>query len=288
MRKVLSSQRPARRRVPIYGFQAAKSASDLCGICFGPRLKSPHSRACNDAQVLIKWICNMAREPRNDSDWRPWGLDDYECVRDIPEETFAAVARCLKGIDEAHRIDLRERLKGLATNYWRRKRDIEQPSPKWYRKQIQPIQKATDNLLEALRRPPKGITGRAALVRLTRLRMRRSLRGPDPDSIEEILAHFSRVCAESLRIKGSAGARRQSHLQNAVQELATIWKEVVGQPLSLSLDTEIGRGEEFVYPGPRFAQIVLQGIDPRLSISEIATALRNALGGRRVQKSTKR
>jgi hypothetical protein len=230
----------------------------------------------------------MAREPRNDSDWRPWGFDDYESVRDIPEEAFAAVVRCLKVTDEARRIDLRERLKGLATGYWQRRRDIERPSPKWYRKQIQPIQKATDNLLKALRRRPKG-TGQAALVQLTRLRMRRSLRGPtDPESIEEILAHFSRVCAESLRIKGSVGARRQSHLQNAVQELAAIWEEVVGGPLGLSLDTEIGRGEEFAYPGPRFAQIVLQGIDPRLSISEIATALRNALGGRRVQKSTKR
>ena len=140
----------------------------------------------------------MAHEPRNDSDWRPWGYDNYKSVRDIPEETFAAVVRCLKVIDEAHRIDLRERLKGLATDYWQRRRDIEQPSPKWYRKQIQPIQKATDNLLEGLRRPPKG-TGQAALVQLTRLRMRRSLRGPtDPKSIEGILAHFSRVVPNPL------------------------------------------------------------------------------------------
>ena len=230
----------------------------------------------------------MAREPRNDSDWRPWGYDDYESVRDIPEETFAAVLKCLKVIDEADRIDLSERLKGLATDYWQRRRDIERPSPKWYRKQVQPIQTATDNLLEALRSPPKG-TCQAALVHLTRLRMRRGLRGPtDPESIEGILAHFSRVCAESLRIKGSVGARRQSHLQDAVRELAAIWEEVVGRPLGLSLDTEIGRGEEFAYPGAHFAQIVLQGIDPRLSVSEITTALRNALGGRRVQKSTKR
>jgi hypothetical protein len=219
--------------------------------------------------------------------WKPWGFDDYKSVQGITDQAFEAALKHLNVSDAARRTDLRRLLKDVATSYWRTRRDIERPPPKWYREQIEPIKKATDQLLKVIRKPAEG-TGQAALIHLTQFRMQRRLRDGnylEPESIEQTLQRFSRVCAECLSLKGTAGARAQSHVQSAVHELAAIWKDVNGHPLGLSLDTATGRhGKEFTYPGPRFVQIVLQGIDPRLSISEISTALRKAIG--RAQKST--
>jgi hypothetical protein len=228
----------------------------------------------------------MAVDPRN---WKPWGFDDYESVREITEQAFEAALKHLEVTGKRRRTNLREQFKGVATSYWKARRDIERPPPKWYRDQIKPFMKATKQLLKVIGKPCEG-TSQAALIRLTLFRMKRSLRGSpvEPESIEQILQDFSRVCAECLRRRGSAGARPQSHVQSAVQELAAIWKAVDGHPLALSLDTATGHlGKEFTYRGPRFVQIVLQGIDPELSTSEIATALRKACGKRRAQKSAK-
>jgi hypothetical protein len=221
--------------------------------------------------------------------WKPWGFDDYETVQEIPEQAFEAALKHLNVTDAARRTDLRGLFKDVATSYRRTRRDIEKPPPKWYREQIEPIKKATDHLLKVIGKPAEG-TGQAALIHLTQFRMQRRLRGGnylEPESIEQTLQRFSRVCAECLSLKGTAGARAQSHVQSAVHELAAIWKDVDGHPLGLSLDTATGRhGKEFTYPGPRFVQIVLQGIDPRLSTSEIGTALRKALA--ESKKSAKR
>jgi hypothetical protein len=121
--------------------------------------------------------------------------------------------------------------------------------------------------------------------------MGRALRGnhPDEESIEQILEEFEKVCAESLRRKGAPGAKRELHVQAAVVALSDIWLECTGSPVPVSLDTEIGTSglQEFTYPGPRFCQLVLQSIDPDLSVSQIETAIRNTLGKRRVRKLTK-
>lgn len=228
----------------------------------------------------------MARAPRKDSEWRPWGFYDHEPIPEIPESAFSAAMKLLK-IEDAQRADFATDLQGVAITYWQMRRDVESPAPKWYRQQIQPIREATTKLLRILQKPAEG-TGRAALARLTKLRMERALRGSsysDRESVEQLLENFIAVCDECLRQKGSAGARKQKHVQEAATELLAIWENTLSKRPGLSLTIHQG---EFTYPAPRFVQIVLQAIDPEVSTSEIATALRNALGKKRVQKSARR
>jgi hypothetical protein len=221
-----------------------------------------------------------------ETEWRPWGFDDYESVPNISDEALSAAMEILKVSGDSHRADLRERFHQVAITYWRAKRDVEIPGPAWHRQQIKPIQKATTKLLSLLRAPKS--SARAGLMHLTKLRMNRDLRSSaDPESIEQLLARFKSVCDELLRPKGSAGARTQSHVEKAVRDLITVWRQVTRTPLSLSLDTEIGpsKRQQFAYPGPFFVQTILQAIDHELSTAEIATALRKVLGRGRVQKS---
>jgi hypothetical protein len=231
----------------------------------------------------------MADQPRQPSKWRPWGFEDYESVPEMSEEGVSAALNAIGVKDDAQSNELRTQLQGVSIIYWRTRRDVETPSPKWYRQQIEPIQKATVSLLNFLKMPVEG-TARSALRRLTMLRMNRQLRGSNHDgleSIEQLLENFKSVCDECLRLKGSAGAREQSHVREAVRELVAIWRRFTGKRLSLSLDTEIGetKHQQFFYPGPRFVQVIMQAIDFDLTTAEIGTALRKALGNKRVRKS---
>ena len=111
----------------------------------------------------------------------------------------------------------------------------------------------------------------------------------DADSIVELLKQFERVCDECLRRQSSAGAKRRSHVETATRELTTIWKQITGKRVSLSLDTAIGQStKDFTYPGTRFVALVLQGIDPSLTNAAVATALRRVLGKKRSGKTGKR
>jgi hypothetical protein len=141
--------------------------------------------------------------------------------------------------------------------------------------------------------------------------MGRHLRGdhPERESIEQTLREFEKVCAEALRRKGTPGAKRGLHVQVAVKSLSNIWFEITGSAVPISLDTEIGIRKEaanriavespnigqettqrssqgFTSPGPRFCQLVLQSIDPDLTVSQIETAIRNTLGKRHMRKSS--
>jgi hypothetical protein len=235
----------------------------------------------------------MAHAPHKDSEWRPWGLYDHEPIPDIPESTFSAAMDELKVEDDAQRDDLKTRLREVAITYWHIRRSRERPAPKWYRQQVKPIRQATNNLLSLLQKPADG-TGRSALVILTKLRMQRPLKGStvsERESIEQLLESFISVCDECLRQKGSAGAKKKSHVEEAVRKVAEIWREFSGERLHISLDTEFVKSrsrEEFTYRGLRFVQFVLQGIDREVSNSEIATAVRKLLGKKRVQKSASR
>jgi hypothetical protein len=95
----------------------------------------------------------MAIDPRK---WKPWGFDDYESVREITEQAFEAALKHLSVTDEALRTDLRKQFKGVATSYWKARRDPERPPSKWYREQIEPFMKATDHLLKVIGKPREG------------------------------------------------------------------------------------------------------------------------------------
>jgi hypothetical protein len=117
---------------------------------------------------------------------------------------------------------------------------MERPPLQWYRSKIEPMRKATKNLLQIIRTSSKDVKFWSFGTLVTH-RMGRSLRGehPDTDSIEQILEQFERVCAESLRRKGAPGAKQESHVQNAVRALSEIWSECTGSPVPINLDTDM-------------------------------------------------
>jgi hypothetical protein len=228
------------------------------------------------------------------SEWLPWGLYDDSQVPELTEETIQQVAELLNVADEAKKAELRDRLRKTAVSYWSFHRDVVRPGPKWFRDQVAPIKKATERLYRLIHDHPGGI-GLTPLAVLTQLRMQRPLRnriagGPldlHPESIEQLLKSFTRVCDECLGKKGAAGAKKQRHLHIAAKEIVELWKDFTGKPLGLSLGTAPGRPGivEFSYPGPRFVHFTLTAIDPSLDLAQTATALREALGTPRVENS---
>lgn len=109
--------------------------------------------------------------------------------------------------------------------------------------------------------------------------MNRRLRGGtgDRESIEEILEQFRSVCIQSLREsgKGKQGAKRETHVETAVKELAQLWEQLFDTPVPMNFERGDHKSvKEFASPGPLFCQLVLQGIDPDVKTSQIQTALR--------------
>jgi hypothetical protein len=236
-----------------------------------------------------------AKTPRSTgSEWLPWGLYDDSQVPELSEETIQEAATQLNVTDEAKTAELRGRLRNVAVTYCRYHRDVVKPGPRWFRKQVEPIKKATERLYQLIHNHPGGI-GLTPLTLLTQMRMQRPLRGRiavgsnniPPESIEHLLKHFTRVCDECLKRKGLAGAKKQIHLQATVEGVAKLWEDFTGKPVGLSLDTDIGTlGRiQFTYPGPHFVHLILTAIDPGLDLAQVATALRNALSAPRAENS---
>lgn len=91
-----------------------------------------------------------------------------------------------------------------------------------------------------------------------------------------------------MKRKGRSGARSRTHLESAIKAINAVHRKHARKEISISLDTAPGvSGKEFAYPGPKFVYDVLKGIDTEVTISEVSTALRKALGGRGLQKSKK-
>jgi hypothetical protein len=240
-------------------------------------------------------------------DWKPPGLYDDKKIPKVPEETVSKAIDLIKQTcsEAVDHDQLQKQIQGVAIAYAEDRRMMEKPPLEWYRSRIEPMRNATISLLRTIRSQDGMYWPFLALVRH---RMGRSLgSNSDPESIEQILEAFERVCAESIRQKGSPGAKQERHVQNAVKALSNIWLECTKFRIPLSLDTEIGPVkqdanlvandldaasrelqkrslEEFTSPGPRFCQVVLQRIDPGLTVSQIQTAIRIALSKPRVRK----
>ena len=151
------------------------------------------------------------------------------------------------------------------------------PPSSWYDGHVKPLLTATEGLLKIIRKPVKG-SGRTFLKWRIQGRMHRPLMGlpTDPESLEQILEQFRLACLDCApKTKGKPGAKKQSHIEEAVRDLSKLWEELSGKPVPMSLDSEgHGSKQEFISPGPRFCQVVLQSIDPDVSTSQIETALR--------------
>ena len=163
---------------------------------------------------------------------------------------------------------------------------VERPPAEWYRNKIGAIRKATDGIL-ALIREPTG-TGLSQLRFETLRSMGRPLRGPGPDSIEQLLEDLSATCRR-CRFSAQRGAIAHTHLRSTVAELADIWTKYSNRPFTRNFTTADNRRERngcsiamtghedaFIAPGPHFVQIMMQHIDPNVPLSLIRTALRSS------------
>jgi hypothetical protein len=206
-------------------------------------------------------------------------LYDYKDFPEMSQKALEAALDQLK-ITERDRVAHFENLVGIARlDYWTMLRTAERPSSEWYHKQIDPIKRTTEKLLKLIRQP-LGITPFEYLSSATRRTInRRLLRWPgeEHESFEELLQGFIRAC-ELATPEENSGAPRMRHVAETVRCVVSIYQEFSGKRVSLSLSVANGRsGEEFISPGPRFVQLILQGIDPTLTMAEIGTGLRNVL-----------
>ena len=227
-----------------------------------------------------------AKTPRSTkSEWLPWGLYDDTQIPEFAEETIQEAANQLNATDDAKKAELRRQLRSVAVTYWRLRRDVVKPGPKWFRDQVKPIKKATERLYGLIHNHAGGI-GLTPLATLTQRRMKRPLRnsrgplGLQSESMEQLLVHFVKVCDECLKRRGSPGAKKQTHLRITTNDIVELWKHFTEKPIGLSLDKAPGRGDEteFTYPGPRFVHFILKAIDPQLNLAQTTTALREVLG----------
>lgn len=221
------------------------------------------------------------------ADWRPWGLYDHKHIPPPSEQAFSKALDQLKIETAEQRAALLVHLGELAVLYWRTLRSLERPPLKWYRKNIQPIRTAARNFLDWLE--PENRREISGLDHLTQIMMNRPLVknnawSESTESIEQLLRQFINVCDRSLRSKGHAGAPKDEHVVAAARGAVKLWEEATGKRMGLSPDTitderwEFGPSKQaFTYQGPLFVQTILQGIDPKLNVTTIRTALRNTL-----------
>ena len=220
----------------------------------------------------------MARRLKQDySRWRPWDIDDWDVLRQVSEKSAAAAIERFKITDRLKVVRLEADVSGIAREYLMTKRGVTMPPPRWYREHITPLLTATEALLEVIRRPVKG-TSRLFVEMYTQDQLHRPLRGvpTEPELVEQLLEQFRIVCLICIGAnKDKRGPKRELHVEEAVASLSKLWERISGKPVPMSFDTEIHDSkQEFVSHGLLFCQIILQGIDPDVSISQIETALR--------------
>jgi hypothetical protein len=224
------------------------------------------------------------------TEYLPWGLFDDKNVPELTAQVVQEVLGRLKVTDDAKKEEVRARLRRIAIEYWALRRGVEKPERDWYRKKVKPIRNAAAKLLKLLQQPREGLA-LSGLALLTERQMNRDLRRdspvPGPQSVEELVKAFTKVCDTALK-RQTGGARRQIHLEAAARGIAKLWEEFTGKPFRLSLDKAPGpSGEtEFTYADPYFVHLILKDIDSKIEVAQITTALRRVLGGRPVENSS--
>jgi len=96
-----------------------------------------------------------------------------------------------------------------------------------------------------------------------------------------LLNHFAKTVAELHELdeeKAPIGRKSAVHMDNALRRLHAIWEELSDEPFMKNLQTAEGsdansRQREFIAAGPRFALAIFQAIDPKITQSQVASAI---------------
>ena len=220
-------------------------------------------------------------------EYRPWGLYDHLRLPPPAEEAVSAALNELKISAEA-RSSVREDIQEIVELYWRLKRSVEKPEPQFYRLKNKSVRAAATRLLSHLRVERGKEKELRALGSLPfwfeRTRGRRLLgRGkacPEESLVEQLEALVV-ACDRALPDKSAAGSKRQTHIERTAGQVVELWRKHTGKLVPMSFDAspdpkwKFGLDQKaFSQPALRFVQLVLQGIDPSISVAQITTALR--------------
>jgi hypothetical protein len=171
---------------------------------------------------------------------------------------------------------LEERLGNISEDYWHNRRWYERITLIDVKNTIKPMQKSNNRLIKLLSERPNYLN----FIRLGE----RSILSPvkkEPSDLEvlrEKLKQLSGVWKELSKLRGQASRRKEAHIQNAVDQLATLWSEVTGEEVARSYrpdpeDPGPGGRDKFKAVGPRSVQFLMQAIDPEATFAQIRTAL---------------
>ena len=204
----------------------------------------------------------------------------------------------LKIDGEKEKNALKEKLQSVARDYWELRQDIvDRPPAAWYRDKLNAVEKAAKDLLSLLKEDSGTAlaTLESTFARQLNWQLRRRSLAPNAHpsapnrqpSLEEILEWVLIGCGRSV-IKTRGGARKQNHMRTAVSGLVDIWCKFSKKPFPLNLQTHPeetrsngqdaakNETEKYVFTAPAsyFVQLVMECIDPKVTLAEIATALR--------------
>jgi len=91
----------------------------------------------------------------------------------------------------------------------------------------------------------------------------------------EFLDDWLLACETIVDTPSNAGRRTNEHIDNALGRIASLWRDLTNREFPRTITTDMGRrGLEFVSSGPQFALLLLQAVDPSITLADVKTALR--------------
>jgi hypothetical protein len=169
----------------------------------------------------------------------------------------------------------------LADEYLRTQRWMALPSPEFYRKPVEEIQKAAEHLVHQIQQAPEEAVW--TLIERTPRAIGMELRQKPPtrQSFETLLVKFIEACRTAANIEGRRGDRGRPDLVCAAVSMAKLWSRFSGKRFSKSVATTkkvpstTRPGEfEFDAPGSQFIRELLPAFDPKISFAQVWTAIK--------------
>ena len=246
-----------------------------------------------------------ARRETDHLHWRPARgpftsrLSEDPALPTLQEDVVRTAASHLKVLDDEKKKEiLRQQLKQIVRDYWELRHDIVgRPPQRWYRTRIKDVGNAANKLLTLIREDFGTALMRLAreLPRTLNLQLRqRSSPSTQNQSIENILEGLKAICDQLTVVKrpgaitGKSGAKNLVHIKLAVTALIRTWESFMNVKFPITLtaadntatvdrkkSAKDGGKSAFTSPGPYFVQVIMQLIDPDVTVSQIATALRS-------------
>jgi hypothetical protein len=254
-------------------------------------------RKSSHSQISLKGIAPEHWEyphskPEN---YTPFFRGLYDEAPALDEAVKKAAAENLKSA-EKNTAELFATLDKITEAYWWAWHASVRPKEHWHASQIDPVWKAAQRLQRAIAELPSSTRS------LLKARIERRSLGPDSDALlEHSLAAMIAACA-GIERNGQPGRPPKSAIIAAVKKLMDVWSAYSGKKFPITLlrtkvrksdqavgllGSDVETEEAFWSTAAQFVFEVMQGIDPRITSSEVVTAIRRSAAPQRgeVQKT---